>query len=450
MSIIRQGSIFSIQELFDLEPSRRFDAIFNSLNIGPILMVVSKQTSKGAPTRINYSAMIHALVARIIERIPTIKDLVRRLKYDFIFRLDCGFLVSDRVPSEASFSRLISKLQEHDALQSANQAVLIRAFQEGFIEDDTLAIDATHVEARDQALPSKKKQETEPKKRGRKSKAELEQWLKEKQECEANQSIFEKNIESQLDASLHELLEQMPLDPQWGIKKNSEGKNVFWFGYKAHLGVGTTSQYIFQSLLSSGNLNDGKAAIPLLKGVKEKLPFLKILYATMDAGYDVEPIYKQVLRNGAHAIIAYNKRRESEVEGFDENFAPTCVREHSYRYDSYDNKYQTIKYVSPKECKNCPLQNDSLCQKVFKMKITKDLRKYTAPGRGTESWKKIYQERTAVERVIAYLKEYFQLNNVRFRTGKKAKVHFELVTLAYNSAKLAVDRLNRQIQMKAA
>lgn len=164
MSIIRQGSLFSIQELFDLEPSKRFEAIFNSLNIGPLLMIVSKQSSQGAPSRLNYTAMIYALVARIVERIPTIKDLVKRLKYDFIFRLDCGFLVSDPVPSEASFSRLITKLQDHDVLQSVNLAVLNRAFQEGFIEDDTLAIDATHVEARDQAPPSEKKPTTEPKK----------------------------------------------------------------------------------------------------------------------------------------------------------------------------------------------------------------------------------------------------------------------------------------------
>ena len=37
------------------------------------------------------------------------------------------------------------------------------------------------------------------------------------------------------------------------------------------LAVGTKSQYILQSIMSSGNLNDGKAAIPLLKGI-ENLP----------------------------------------------------------------------------------------------------------------------------------------------------------------------------------
>jgi transposase len=31
--------------------------------------------------------------------------------------------------------------------------------------------------------------------------------------------------------------------PKWGIKKNSEGKNVFWFGYKGHFAVGTQNQH---------------------------------------------------------------------------------------------------------------------------------------------------------------------------------------------------------------
>ncbi len=216
------------------------------------------------------------------------------------------------------------------------------------------------------------------------------------------------------------------------------------------MAVGTQSQYILGALLSSGNLNDGKAAIPLLKGIACQLKNYSFKYATMDAGYDYEPIYKQICLSGAHAVIAYNRRREPELVGFDEHFAPTCVREHSYRYDSFDPKYGTLKYVRPKECESCPLAQDSLCQKVYKMKMTTDLRKYTAPARGTKSWKDISKKRSAVERVNAYLKEFFQLNNVRHRTGQKAKAHFNLVTLTYNSMKLASDRLNQQFQEQAA
>ncbi|MCM3081725.1 IS5/IS1182 family transposase, partial [Brevibacillus invocatus] len=59
MSIIRQGSLFDIQELFDLEPPQRFEAIFSTLDIDPILCVISKKSIYGAPTELNYAAMLY-------------------------------------------------------------------------------------------------------------------------------------------------------------------------------------------------------------------------------------------------------------------------------------------------------------------------------------------------------------------------------------------------------
>lgn len=443
MTIIRQMSLFGIQELYNMEPTQKYEAIISAIDIDAIYHKVTKKSRLGAPQELNVAAMIISFFVRYVERIPTIKDLVKRLHDDIAFKLNCGFLVSDRIPSEASYSRLVTKLNESNVLEEVQEKVILQAIAEGFIMDDTVAIDATHFEARDQAPPKEEKQKPAPKKRGRKSKEEREQWLKEQAEKEANLPLYEKKIEAQLDASLDELRTEIPQDPKWGIKKNSEGKNVFWYGYKGHLAVGTSSQYILQSLFSSGNLNDGKAAIPLLKGIHE-LPLPSLRYQTMDAGYDYEPIYEQVHRMGQQSVIAYNKRNEGEPIGFDKHFAPTCFREYSYRYDSFDAKYETLKYTRPKECKDCPLANEGICQKVYKVKITQDLRKYTAPARGSKAWKKIYKRRTAVERVNAYLKEFFQLNNVRYRTGKRAKIHFDMVVLIYNASKLAADRINAQ------
>ena len=168
--------------------------------------------------------------------------------------------------------------------------------------------------------------------------------------------------------------------------------------------------------------------------------------AIFDAGYDYEAIYRQISNQDMKAVIPYVKRNESELLGFDEHFRPTCVREHSYCYDSFDEQYKSLKFTRPKECATCPLREDSLCQKVYKIKCETDIRKYTYPARGSALWKKLYKERTAVERVNAYLKEYFQLNNVRHRTGRKAKLHFQLVTFIYNACKLAVDRMNVLLQ----
>src|SRR5690625_5117593 len=130
--------------------------------------------------------MIISFFIRYVERIPTIKDLVKRLNEDIAFKLNCGFRVSDAVPSESSYSRLVTQLSDSDVLDEVKEKLILQAIQEGFITDDTVAIDATHFEARDKAPTKEEKPKAEPKKRGRKPKAEREQWLKEQAKKEAN------------------------------------------------------------------------------------------------------------------------------------------------------------------------------------------------------------------------------------------------------------------------
>ncbi|CAD2080426.1 hypothetical protein GCM10007358_10040 [Phocicoccus schoeneichii] len=241
--------------------------------------------------------------------------------------MDCGFRVDDPVPSQATFSRLTTKLSDTNILEQAQAAVIRQATDEGFISDDTVALDATHVEARDQApIEKATRSKPAPKKRGRKSKDERDQWLKAEAEKAAALPLYEKPIAAQLDATLADLRQAVPQDPKWGIKKNSEGKNIFWYGYKVHLAVGATSQYILQSLFSGGQLNDGKAAIPLLKGLDECVSLPHLRYQTMDAGYDYAPIYTQVHQMGQQSVIAYNRRNEPAPDGFNQYFAPpVCV-----------------------------------------------------------------------------------------------------------------------------
>lgn len=66
----------------------------------------------------------------------------------------------------------------------------------------------------------------------------------------------------------------------------------------------------------------------------------------MAAGYDYEPIYEQVHRMGQQSVIAYNKRNEGKFLGYDKHFTSICFREYSYRYDSFDSKYETLRYTS--------------------------------------------------------------------------------------------------------
>ena len=65
--------------------------------------------------------------------------------------------MSDAVPSKSSYSRLVTQLSESNVLNEVKERLILKAIQEGFITDDTVAIDVTHFEARDKA-PTKKRE----------------------------------------------------------------------------------------------------------------------------------------------------------------------------------------------------------------------------------------------------------------------------------------------------
>src|SRR5699024_6340640 len=149
----------------------------------------------------------------------------------------CGFLLSDDVPSEASYSRMIAAIGETDALSKVQDVLVALASQEGIITEESLAIDATHFEARDKAAAAEQKEKATQKKRGRQQQEQQAEWQAAQQKQEAEKTLYEKEIVHQLGASTEALVNEMPVAPKWGIKKNSDGKNTFWFGYKAHLAV---------------------------------------------------------------------------------------------------------------------------------------------------------------------------------------------------------------------
>src|SRR5690625_7226546 len=95
-----------------------------------IYFEISKRSLFGPPISLNYAAIIISLFVRYIERIPTIKDLNKRLHDDIAFKINCGFLVSDEIPSEASYSRLITQLEESNILEEVQEELIHQAIKQ--------------------------------------------------------------------------------------------------------------------------------------------------------------------------------------------------------------------------------------------------------------------------------------------------------------------------------
>jgi len=475
MYTIQQEELFSFEQLMEMKAESKYALILEQLPLAKILHAINKVRLRGRPESVNTRAMIYSLVIGKLERIPFVKDIVRRLSSSAEFRKLCRFTDSDRIPSEASYSRLVTKLHQCGVLSDAQDSLVMQAISEGFVSGETLAVDSSHLEAWDrnpkldkpkeeiavtpeaeptllsnvECMPVMPEKPSKPKrgKRGPVPKAEAAAWRQKMEDYEASLSLFERKVEAMLPASYDELIAEMPQYPSTGAKGDPRGSGrvMFWYGYKANLLVDTQSQYIVSGVFCSGHVSDQRLAIVLLKQVQNKLPLLKSKYILADKGYDSMPVYQQIRELGAFPLIQFIRHAKDLPEQMNEDFSPICQRGHAYRYDSFDPKYETLKYTRPKECDGCPLQNEG-CQKVPKIRIEQNIRRHTVPARGSESFKTLFKRRTAIERVFAYLKLYFGMGKTRKRSTR-ARVDFDLSCLTYNLCKYALDKLNREIQL---
>ncbi|AVK86836.1 hypothetical protein C3943_26875 [Lysinibacillus sp. B2A1] len=61
MTIVKQMSLFGIQEILEMESSRRFDEIFATFDVQPVFQLFSKKTLRGAPRELNYNHSLFVL-----------------------------------------------------------------------------------------------------------------------------------------------------------------------------------------------------------------------------------------------------------------------------------------------------------------------------------------------------------------------------------------------------
>lgn len=408
MSIIQQPTLFDLDILSQLDVTERHAEIFSLIDFLPLVQLFQKENKVGAPITLNYEAAIRALISRYLESIPTIKVLVKRLNEDVAFKLSLGFLYSERISSEASFSRIMKRLACHMKLLFQLNHTLLRQINQDFqIFEEPVALDATAVQAHTHY------QSTENSKRTKTA--------------------------EQREKSTAALLEELPTYPSWSVKTNSQGKHNYWFGYKSHFSVAAHSQYLLTNMTTSAFVADISLAIPTIRKLKEL--GLTGIHVLMDKAYDGKAVYEEAHFHGFEPIIDLKKQAKHGCER-DDDYHSTCLLEYSYHYDSFDKRYGTLKFIRPKnQCYTCLLQHEDICQKVIKIKQSTNVRGYQHPARGTLSWKKIYALRSSVERVNAVLKENYLLGRTTYFNEEHVLVEHQLIQLAYNAKTYAVQRL---------
>ena len=105
-----------------------------------------------------------------------------------------------------------------------------------------------------------------------------------------------------------ESLQEIPVVCDVGVKRNSQGYQETWVGYKLHADVNDCG-FPVSVVLTSASVHDSQVAIPLMKITSSKVDYL---YDLMDSAYDAQPIY-EISRGLGHVPLIDKNSRGREV-----------------------------------------------------------------------------------------------------------------------------------------
>lgn len=243
-------------------------------------------------------AIARAFIAKSVYNFSMTRQLLDNLKASPNLRRICGWERSADIPSESVFSRTFAEFAASELPQKAHEKMIEKFESERLVGH--ISRDSTVINAREKpAKKFKKKKGIKLKRRrGRPQKGE---------EAPPKEPT---RLERQTKMNLDEMLEDLPVQCNFGTKKDANGKKLTWKGYKLHVDWADGGIPV-SCILTSASLHDSQAAIPLAEITAGRVTSL---YDLMDSAYDAE-IIKEHSRSLEHVpIIDSNKRRGEKPE----------------------------------------------------------------------------------------------------------------------------------------
>jgi len=217
--------------------------------------------------------------------------------------------------------------------------------------------------------------------------------------------------------------------------KDDDGKVVKvveWFGYKLHLVVDVRHELALAYRITEPAVGDNQMIEALLEQARGNLPAGRIESLAYDKAADDEAVHRLLHAAGIKPLIENRALWKGESERmlpghtgrsnlvYDESGTVHCYDKvseppvrHRMAYVGHEARRGTLKYRCPARhegwtCPSDARRNEGLRYGVVtRIKSELDLRRFPPIPRATEQFERLYNGRTAVERVNARLKLYW-------------------------------------------
>jgi hypothetical protein len=268
---------------------REFCEVISLINLEPFLERY-RWIGNGCPPRTR-AWLIHAFIAKSVYQFPTTGALIQALKSQPALRQLCGWDALNQVPSEATFSRAFAAFAKDELPQKIHEQMILSHCKEKLAGH--VSRDATAIRAEERPGPKPPKpMPPPPRKRGRPVKGAV------------REPVPLKPLDLQMIRPLEENIASLPKVCAIGCKRNSQGHQETWVGYKLHTDT-IDGDIPVSLLLTSASTHDSQAAIPLAQMTVKRVTSL---YDLMDTAYDAPQIWAFSKQLGHVPIIDRNPR----------------------------------------------------------------------------------------------------------------------------------------------
>ena len=387
--------------------------------------------------------LIKIILIQYIFGIRSMRQTIKDIEVNTAYRWYIGYGMHEEIPHFSTFGKNYSRrFKDTDLFEKIFSRILAEVDKYGFIDDENIFIDGTHIKAN--ANNHKYKNEV----------------------IQQSTRIYEKALQEEItrDRELHgkgplkekdsvpktQNIKTSTTDPESGMFHKGEHKKVF--AYCSNTAC-DKNNYVLGFHVTPGNVHDSVSFWELYKQLKAERK--NVNGVVMDAGYKMPAIVKQILEDGKTPILPY--KRPMTKDGF--------FKKYEYVYDEFFDCYicpnnQVLNYSTTNregyreyksdksKCKDCPFRNRCTNSKDHVKVVTRHVwERYMEKVediRHTIGVKQIYSLRSqTIERVFADAKEKHGMRYTQYRGLKKVKMELNLIFACMNLKKLAtwLDRL---------
>lgn len=245
-------------------------------------------------------------------------------------------------------------------------------------------------------------------------------------------------------------------DADWGVKTYSgvdaKGKAwekvTSWFGFKLHLIVDSRYELPVDFRLTKASAAEQPMAIEMLDALAERAPVVaeRAKHLSADKGYDdgkiivkthdeldIAPIIdiRNLWKDGEKTkMVKGSTNVVYDHRGTVSCLCPKTLTPHEMCYGGYERDRESLKYLCPAMAKGltCAGQAECATGRQIRIPLSEDRRVFTPVARSSHTWSRLYDMRTAVERVNSRIDGAFMFEHHCIRGQEKMKAR---VTIAF-------------------